>query len=246
MVKVGLIGFGKWGKILRPKLEKLCDLRFICRSKDDYKTKLKNVDWVIIATPDETHYEIVKECIISSKDIFCEKPLTPTYEQSKELFDLADEYNVKLYVDDVQNFRVVDYKLKPDNFIERKKNSKNNEPRDLFYKLAYHDFYFLYEYIKDKKIKDIKVLNTIKNLNFKVLYDDFSIEFLYDVNYEGNREHNLNGISLMGDGTDDPLSNMLENVLNGNVNFDYNKKISLFANEFIDLLDERIFKKPID
>ena len=82
MTKVGLIGYGRWWKILHRNLIDSYDVRFVCTSKDDYESKLKDVDWVVIATPDETHYEIVRNCIFAKKNVFCEKPLTPTEEQS--------------------------------------------------------------------------------------------------------------------------------------------------------------------
>ena len=102
-MNVGLIGKGYWGTILLSKLEKICNVKFVCSSKDNYKTKLDLVDWVFVATPNDTHFDIVKYCIESKKNTFCEKPLTPTYKQSKELFSLAKKYNVKLYVSDVFN-----------------------------------------------------------------------------------------------------------------------------------------------
>ena len=86
MIKVGLIGYGKWGKILHKRLKPICDVKFVCTSKDEYQSKLKDVDWVVVATPDNTHYEIVKNCLWFGKNVFCEKPLTPTYEQSKKLY----------------------------------------------------------------------------------------------------------------------------------------------------------------
>ena len=36
MIKIGLIGYGYWGKILLPKLEKFGQIEFICTSKDTY------------------------------------------------------------------------------------------------------------------------------------------------------------------------------------------------------------------
>ena len=48
MTKVGLIGYGKWGKILYNKLEKIVDMKFVCSSKDNYTSKLNNVDWVVM------------------------------------------------------------------------------------------------------------------------------------------------------------------------------------------------------
>ena len=60
MIKVGLVGYGKWGKVLYSKLQNICDVKFTCRSKDDYKSKLEYVDWVVISTPNDTHLKIVE------------------------------------------------------------------------------------------------------------------------------------------------------------------------------------------
>ena len=125
-LRVGLIGYGKWGKILYKKLEKFCDVRFTCKSKDTYLDKLGDVDWVVVATPDKTHYRIVKDCLSLGKNVFCEKPLTLTYEESEALYQIADYHNVKLYVDDIQNWRDVKWELMEDNLIERKKKDNFN------------------------------------------------------------------------------------------------------------------------
>ena len=79
MESVGLIGYGYWGKILLTKLKKLSDVKFVCTSKDDYISKLNLVEWVFVATPNNTHYEIVRQCILNKKNVFCEKPLTLSY-----------------------------------------------------------------------------------------------------------------------------------------------------------------------
>ena len=105
MKNVGLIGYGYWGKILHSKLDSISKVKFICKSKDNYINKLDLVDWVFIATPDKTHYEITKSCIENGKNVFCEKPLTLTLKKSKNLFKLAETCKVKLYVDDVFNYR---------------------------------------------------------------------------------------------------------------------------------------------
>lgn len=247
MIKVGLIGYGTWGKILYKKLEKFCDVKFTCRSKDTYLDKLDGVDWVVVATPNDTHYEIVNNCLLYGKNVFCEKPLTPTEEESESLFNIAKIKNVKLYVNDVQNFRDVKWDLLKNNLIERKKKDKFNhsyyENKDLLYRLAYHDIYYLYEYIKNSKVEDIISIDVDNKLQFKVKFNDVNVEFDYDTNYEHERMHRINGVNLAGDGSDDPLLYMLEKVLNGNINFEYNKEISLFTNRFIDLLDGLLFTK---
>ena len=55
----GLIGIGKWGKILKGKIEKNSNLIFCENSKTKYKKKLKKIEWVFIATPENTHKKIV-------------------------------------------------------------------------------------------------------------------------------------------------------------------------------------------
>ena len=247
MIKVGIIGYGTWGKILYKKLEKFCDVKFTCRSKDTYLDKLDSVDWVVVSTPNDTHYDIVSDCIKNGKNVFCEKPLTPTYEESEALYQMADYHNVKLYVDDVQNWREVQWDLMEENLIERKKKDNFNhsyyETKDLLYRLAYHDIYYLYQHIKNSEIEEIIPIDVSNKLQFKVKFNDISIEFGYDTNYNYERMHHINGVSLMGDGTDDPLHNMLEKVLNEDVDFEYNKEITLYTQGFIDILNKELFKK---
>ena len=243
MKKVGLIGYGKWGKTLHKKISKFCDVKFICTSKDDYIWRLENVDWVIVATPDNTHYEIVKKCLWFGKNVFCEKPLTPTHQQSKKLYKLADMKNVKLYVDDVQNWTDVKLELMEHNLVERKKKSNLDSVKNLLYRLTYHDIYYLYPHIKNSIIEEIIPIELSNKLRFKVKFNDISVNFCYDVNHSGEKIHHINGLSLIRNETDDPLQNMLEKVLNGNVDFKYNKEITLFTNQFIDILNKELFKK---
>ena len=73
MNKIGLIGYGNWGKLLYNKIVSLnIDIEFVCRSKDTYLDKLDSVNWVVVATPNDTHYEIVKNCLNAGKNVFCE------------------------------------------------------------------------------------------------------------------------------------------------------------------------------
>ena len=247
MIKIGLIGYGTWGKILYEKLDKFCDIKFTCRSKDTYLDKLDDVDWVVVSTPNDTHYEIVSNCLKNGKNVFCEKPLTPTYEESEALYQMADYHNVKLYVDDVQNWREIQWDLMEDNLIERKKKDNFNHSyytnKDLLYRLAYHDIYYLYQHIKNSEIEDVIPIDIENKLQFKVKFNDITVEFGYDTNYDDDRIHHVNGVSLIGDGTDDPLQDMLEEVLYKNVDFECNKEITLFTNGFIDILNKRLFRK---
>lgn len=99
MMNAVLIGKGRWGKILEPYIRQFFDLKEIygrdyCISND--------IDVVFIATPIDTHYEIVKKALLSGKHVFCEKPLTTNYNECLELKQIAERNNLKLYTDYVE------------------------------------------------------------------------------------------------------------------------------------------------
>ncbi len=53
-----------------------------------------SVDIIYIGLTNNLHYAISKKCIINEKNVLCEKPLTLTYEETKELCELAKKHNV--------------------------------------------------------------------------------------------------------------------------------------------------------
>lgn len=58
--------------------------------------KIPEIDIVYISTTNNLHFENITLCIREGKHILCEKPLTPKFEQTKELFQLARKNNVFL------------------------------------------------------------------------------------------------------------------------------------------------------
>ena len=56
--KVCLIGHGVWGKVLYKRLKIISEVIHILNSKNYSLKKIKDVDWVLIATPNKTHYKI--------------------------------------------------------------------------------------------------------------------------------------------------------------------------------------------
>lgn len=235
--KAGLIGNGKWGSIIRQKLEKNSKLLFTANSKTLYLQKLKFIDWVFIATPDQTHFSLVKKMIKKKKNIFCEKPLTLNYKKSKFLFSLASKNKVKLYVDNIQSFHTKKIKLSKNNYITRQKKGSGNS-KYLLYRFAYHDFYYLYDYLKNKKLKSIKIEDKKKNLKFKLTYNDLSVfNFYYSLN-SNKKIHMINQKSFLT--KKDLLSIMIKAVMNNKVNFVKNQKQSLFANQLIDKIQKKL------
>ena len=56
------------------------------------------VDIVDIVTPNVFHYEIAKAALLNRKNVYCEKPLSLSAEESKELAKIAKEKGVLNYV----------------------------------------------------------------------------------------------------------------------------------------------------
>ena len=132
-MNVALIGFGYWGKIIYRTLKKLnckvtivesnnIDFSFI-ESEDilnvcsDYK-KIDS-DYIIVATPLSSHFEICKFFIEKQKNVFCEKPLCLSEEECNILYNLSDQNQVNLFVDWIFLFNPAVNKIK--DVIEKKK-----------------------------------------------------------------------------------------------------------------------------
>jgi len=248
MIKIGLIGYGYWGKILLPKLEKFGKVVFVCTSKDTYEDKLKDVDWVVVATPSQTHYEIVKKCLESGVNVFCEKSLTLDYETSFDLYYTAELYNAKLYVNDVFMFRdkVKDLKKSLEEVNELNVNWFKEGRSDYgkfimsnLYNLAWHDFYLLHNLLGDE-ISDIKGVDVNNTLSFSIKLGDKKINFSYNRLAKENL-HTINNINLMHDGNNkDALTEMFNYIFN-NDDYTENKERCLFCANLIDKLREKLF-----
>ena len=102
---VGVIGCGKWGKKIIKELKEISNIKFIYNSKDDYKKFDKNIDWIFILTPVNTHYRLAKFFIKKKINVFCEKPLTNKIEQAEDLIKLSRNLGCKIYIDDIENFK---------------------------------------------------------------------------------------------------------------------------------------------
>ncbi|WP_439240306.1 Gfo/Idh/MocA family protein [Lonepinella sp. BR2474] len=57
-----------------------------------------DIDLVVITTPNQTHYDMVKQAILAHKHVLVEKPLVATSQQAMELKALAEQQGVTLYV----------------------------------------------------------------------------------------------------------------------------------------------------
>jgi len=71
---------------------------------DSLDELLDKVDYVDVATPTYTHFELVKRALDAGKDVISEKPLTRTDEEAATLGDLAAAKGRKLYPAHVVRF----------------------------------------------------------------------------------------------------------------------------------------------
>ena len=120
MIKVGIVGYGYWGRNLVRNFNNLssCDLSVVCEKEEtrqhallnlypslkvtpNYEDLLTNpeLNAIVIATPVDTHYNLAKQALEAGKHVLVEKPLTGSFETSKELVDLAKQKDLLLMVD---------------------------------------------------------------------------------------------------------------------------------------------------
>ena len=120
MIKVGQIGNGKFGEKILSKLNMMDDVEIIwvCNSTDKWWTKTIDLDWVIIATPNELHYEQAKHFLKRGINVFCEKPGTLSGISLHDLIATAKIHKAKFYVDDVLSHQNTDPNLR--NFTYKK------------------------------------------------------------------------------------------------------------------------------
>lgn len=106
-MKVGLIGFGGWGKNLAQTLYELGALGGVAELRPEARAEVSalypdipvypghqalletDLPAVAIATPAATHYAMAKEALGAKKHVFVEKPLALTTAEAEELVAIA-------------------------------------------------------------------------------------------------------------------------------------------------------------
>ena len=108
MIDVGLIGFGLAGRAFHaPVLARVPGLRLaailqrsgseasqlypdarIVRNVDELLAA-KDIRLVVIATPNDTHYSLARQCLAAGRHVVVDKPFTPTLQEASDLVQLA-------------------------------------------------------------------------------------------------------------------------------------------------------------
>ena len=143
MIRVGLIGYGKAGKVFHAPLISSVDeleLRAVARSRDVEKVIDDDaIDLVVIATPNTSHFDLARRALERGKHVVVDKPFTVTAAEGQELIALAragdrqlsvfhnrrwegDFLTVRRLIEGEALGRLVEYEARFDRF--------RNEPRE--------------------------------------------------------------------------------------------------------------------
>jgi predicted dehydrogenase len=108
MIEVGLIGYGLAGRAFHAPVirgvpglhlaailqrsgneaaEKYPDVRIV-RSLDELLA-IQEIRLVVIATPNDTHYSLARQCLAAGRDVLVDKPFTTTLEEARSLVEFA-------------------------------------------------------------------------------------------------------------------------------------------------------------
>jgi|TARA_Y100000294_G_scaffold177753_1_gene204626 hypothetical protein len=237
-MRIGLVGNGKWGKKIKKKIIELGHSVKVIKKKDNLVDKLSNCNIIFVATPDDTHYKILKKIAILDKRTFCEKPVSRKLKDIKILNDFKKN---KLYISDISNY-YPNISLKKKNFFlrekfELRKNLFLTKRYDLLYRFAFHDFAYIYKKLGPLKFKKIKIIESKKILAFSLINKKMIFEFCYKTNSK-KKNYSLNGISFYTN--KDILKNMISNFINKKMNFKTNIDKVKYVSKLIDKVKKEI------
>jgi hypothetical protein len=235
MIKIGIIGYGYWGKTLNKKLKNIPNtyIKWVCNSQDKWWQQEK-VDWVIVASPNEFHYEQVKYFLEGGINVFCEKPGTLCSKSLKELIHISKVNKVHFYIDDVLIYENI---TPQNNYIYKKWGNLSSS--NIIDRMSYHHFYLIYDVLKDVIPTNIKIIkNKTNHKIFELEFKDLKYKFEYDFTWYKEKIHNITP-QYKGDA----LEKMLTHVLLKKANFKLNLQRSLFATELSEYVKKELYGK---
>ncbi len=122
MTKVLLLGLGRWGANHLRNLNNLPIELYVAEVGDkqleparklglpaerlttNYKDFINKIDGVVVVTPAQSHFPLCKEFLEAGKDVFVEKPLTLSNDESKQLVEIAAKHKRILQVGHILRF----------------------------------------------------------------------------------------------------------------------------------------------
>jgi len=204
-LNLAIIGLGHWGKKLVIEFNKSHKIKY-CHTKGNTQNiswlkkkfpKIKvvkqiteildddNIDAVIIATPIQSHKDLVKQSLLQKKHVFVEKPLTESVYESKNLIALAKKKKLCLFIGNIFLYHPVFLKLQKLLINEKIKSVSGTWLKmgtfhdNIISNLLYHDMCIIHELIgKPKKI----IIENSQNFITKSDIVDIKIIFSNKIN----------------------------------------------------------------
>jgi scyllo-inositol 2-dehydrogenase (NADP+) len=109
MIKVGVVGFGLAGKVFHVPFVRLVEgmqLTAIMRRSGEADPKyqgvrfvrsveemlaIEDIQLIVVATPNDSHAPIARQCLEAGRHVVIDKPFTPTLKEAEELVALAKQ-----------------------------------------------------------------------------------------------------------------------------------------------------------
>ena len=191
---VGLIGYGKMGKIYIKEINKNKNFKIIeiLRHKNFKKEtntiknffNSKKINLFIISSPIRTHFKYLKYAYKAKKNIIVEKPLVENLSQLKKLIKINKNFPKKIMIhhNDVLNFEKLKIAKKINNNDNIKKvemfygkNEIINKYKDPFFDWLPHPLAIIINFFN--RIKKYKILNYSRSLKKKTIKEELRIVF---------------------------------------------------------------------
>ena len=251
MLNFGILGCGKYGSLLKSKLEKLGHILWEIDSNTDYQAK-PNPDWVVISTPNIFHYEQAIYYLEKQVNVFLEKPPVLSVKALEHLIDLANKYGSSLYFSDVFLYRddikkLLSFSSNAQSVNFKWSKSTSNDTTSVLYRFAYHHLYLIYRYV-DKVSPNYKIIEAdftnLKNIKFSIVVDGKIFNNSYALGPDVISQHIAFGKDItIAKISSDPISSMLSYILEDNTNYEINHKSALWTLTILEELKRNYFPK---
>ena len=276
--KVGLIGLGQWGKNIYRNLdtfnvvEKVYDnnLKTVSQIVTN-KTKIaknpdelileKNIDSIFIASPAATHKEYIIRSLLNNKNVFVEKPLCLSLEDSHEIKKIADQFNKIVFVGHLLQYHNAFIELKNNVLLGKignlkiiKSNRLNfgciRDKESVLYDLTSHDISMILSITKKlpRKVEVnaiFKYSKKIADYTNVILYFDENIVAIINSDWiSPYKEHRFsvlgsNGSLIFDDVKDWPEKLMYNpSLINDNKKITYKPEIAIYIKKHEPLKQE--------
>ena len=182
-MKIGIIGKGLFGKNIYENAKNIGEIVFFTGKQFNVSF---DIDWVVIATPAESHYKLAKYFMNRKINVFCEKPPTKSHKETSDLIVTAYNNDVKIYFDDILIYNNIYtfYKndLKKSKSLKFKWEKLGTFKDNIFNNLTYHDLYLLVDLFGDQDLNSLSFNNNQSNKKSLSFYygSDIKIELEYD------------------------------------------------------------------